>query len=94
VRERDLAAALTESLRPLIAELVAQEVERRMDERDQRSGDRVAYLTTTEYAARFRTTPEAVGARIRRGTLPAIKPPGGREWLIRTAENEGYDGQQ
>jgi hypothetical protein len=42
----------------------------------------VEYLTTTEYAGRFKTTPGAVLARINRGKLRAIRPPGAREWLI------------
>jgi hypothetical protein len=58
----------------------------------QRDDDR-HYLTTAEYARRHKTTPEAVGARIRRGTLHAIRPPGSRGWLI-PAEGEDYHGQQ
>jgi hypothetical protein len=40
------------------------------------------YLTTAEYARLHRTTPGAVLARINRGTLEAMRPPGGREWHI------------
>jgi hypothetical protein len=71
---------LFKALRPFVAELVAQELERHQCE-DERPWE-VQYLTTAEYAARFKTTPGAVLARINRGTLHAIRPPGAREWLI------------
>jgi hypothetical protein len=73
--------ALVEALRPLVRELVDEELEHRLAELKQRRDD-VDYLTTGEYAVRFRTTPGAVLARIHRRTLHAIRPPGSREWLI------------
>jgi hypothetical protein len=83
-----IGEALVEALRPLVRELVDEELSRRLAEVDH---DRDAeYLTTTEYADRFRTTPGAVGARINRGTLHAIKPPGAREWLI-PVDNDYHD---
>ena len=51
------------------------------------------YLTTAEYARRFKSTPGAVLARIHRRTLHAIRPPGSREWLIPAAKQD-YDGRQ
>jgi hypothetical protein len=81
--------ALVEALRPLVRELVDEGLDRRLAELDQRR-DRVDYLTTSEYADRFKTTPGAVLARIHRRTLRAIRPPGSREWLIPV--DHGYDG--
>jgi hypothetical protein len=75
-----LTDALADALRPVVAELVADEVERLIDEHDHHRD--VNYLTTAEYAELHRTTPGAVLARIHRGTLQAIRPPGAREWLI------------
>lgn len=72
--------ALLDALRPLVAELVAEELALR--ERYDDDATQAEYLTTAEYAARFKTTPGAVLARIHRGTLDAIRPPGAREWLI------------
>jgi len=39
-------------------------------------------LTVAQYAERHHATPAAIRARIRRGALNAIRPPGGREYLI------------
>jgi hypothetical protein len=86
-----LGEALLEALRPIVADLVDQELERRFAERDDRS-DETIYFTTAEYAERFKTTPGAVLARVRRGTLRAIRPPGSREWLIPVNDRE-YDAE-
>jgi hypothetical protein len=74
------ADVLLDALRPLVAELVAEELALR--EREDDRATEAEYLTTAEYAVRFKTTPGAVLARIHRGTLRAIRPPGAREWLI------------
>jgi hypothetical protein len=90
-----LTEALAEALRPLIAELVEAEVARRLDERE-RGREEISYLTTNEYADRFKSTPAAVLARIHRGTLHAIRPPGSRPWLIPVDERteRDYDAEQ
>jgi hypothetical protein len=78
VSER-LLETMREALRPLIEEVVHEQVEAAVA--SLRDHDE-QFLTTTEYAARFKTTPGAVLARINRRTLYAVKPPGAREWLI------------
>ena len=40
------------------------------------------YLTVEELAERWRCTPRAIRGRIQRGTLPAVRFPGSRPWLI------------
>jgi hypothetical protein len=75
-----LAVALAEALRPIVAELVAEEVERVTQALH--ADEEPPYLTVAQYAERHHTTPAAVRARIRRGSLQAIRPPGGREYLI------------
>lgn len=71
--------ALVEALRPLVAELVAAELERR----DRRP--RVDWLTVEEYAELRRTTPAAVHKRLERGQVPgAVRE--GRRWLIPVAD--------
>lgn len=91
VASADLSTSLADVLRPLIAELVDAAVTERLAHLDDGPGDE--YLTTTEYARRFKSTPGAVCARIRRGTLHAIRPPGSREWLI-PVNDQGYDASQ
>jgi hypothetical protein len=71
---------LRDLLRPLVAELVAEEVERTLGHVHE--SDEPPYLTVGQYAERHHATPAAVRARIRRGSLQAIRPPGGREYLI------------
>jgi len=85
-------AALVEALRPLVAELVEEGLERRLGELE-RGRNAIEYFTTAEYAACFKTTPGAVLARIHRGTLRAVRPPGSREWLI-PIDNRGYHALQ
>lgn len=80
----------TRLLEHLIAEQVAPLEQRVAELERERVGDN-SYLTTIEYANRYKTTPGAVLARIHRGTLHAIRPPGSREWLI---PEQGYDGTQ
>jgi hypothetical protein len=87
-----LREALTEALRPVVAELVEADLGQRLTAIDLARAD-VEYLTTAEYADRFRTTTGAVLARIHRGTLRAIRPPGSREWLI-PVNGQGYDDRQ
>ena len=86
----------TDELARLLQRLVADQVEpleQRVAELERGRGDDKRYLTTGEYAQRFKTTPGAVLARIHRGTLRAIRPPGSREWLIPVDERE-YDERQ
>lgn len=71
----ELAGALVDALRPLVAELVEEELERRL------AAQTPAWLTVEEYAERMRTTPAAIRARLERGRVPgALKE--GRRWLI------------
>jgi hypothetical protein len=73
------AEALVEALRPLVAELVDNELERRD------AGRRIEWLTVEEAAAQRHTTPGAMRARCERGQVPgAVKD--GRRWLIPTLE--------
>jgi hypothetical protein len=82
-----IADTLAEALRPIVADLVAEELERRLPERE--SAGEPPFLTVAEYAERHHATPAAVRARIRRGALEAIRPPGGREYLIPNGEQAG-----
>lgn len=84
------SGALLDALRPLVAELVAEELAHRA--REERDAPEAEYLTTAEYAARFKTTAGAVLARIHRGTLRAVRPPGAREWLIPIGGSDDDDG--
>jgi hypothetical protein len=82
VNARDgIAGALVDVLRPIVVELVEEELERRGAGRDHDITP-PPFLTVAQYAERHQTTPAAVRARIRRGALKAIRPPGGREYLI------------
>jgi hypothetical protein len=76
-----LEDGMRELLRPLVTEIVREEVTAAIDEHLRKRED-TEYLTTAEYARRFKTTSGAVLARINRGTLKATKPSGAREWLI------------
>ena len=71
--------ALLEVLRPLVAELVAEELERR-ERREQ--APTVEWLTVDEYAQRRKTTRGAVLKRLERGRIPGATKDGGRPWLI------------
>ena len=85
-----LVAALAEALRPVVAELVAEEVERVLDGRATRAAEPPEYETPTQYAERHQTTPAAVRARCRRNKVPgAFKPPGADGWLIPTGTPDG-----
>jgi hypothetical protein len=76
--ERELAGAVVEALRPLIGELVRDEIGRVLSSA---SAHRVELLTVEEYAERRHTTVAAVHQRLRRGQVPeAFKE--GRRWLI------------
>jgi hypothetical protein len=76
--ERELAGAVVEALRPLIGELVRDEIGRVLSSA---SASRVEWLTVEEYAERRHTTVAAVHQRLRRGQVPeAFKE--GRRWLI------------
>jgi hypothetical protein len=102
VRERPSTAelageALVEALRPLVADLVAEELDRREAER------RLEWLTVEEYAELQRTTPAAVHKRLERGQVPGAAREG-RRWLIPASsaspsarfvgsDNEGSRGQ-
>lgn len=83
----EITEALAEVLRPLVAELVAEEVERRLAERE--SSEPAPFETVKQYAERHHTTPAAVRARIRRGRLYAERPDGAREYLIPNDEQPG-----
>lgn len=73
--ELGVVEALAEALRPLVAELIADELDRRGSAR------RVEWLTVEEYAERRRTTPAAVHKRLERGRVAgAVRE--GRRWLI------------
>jgi hypothetical protein len=82
-----IGEALVDALRPIVAALVAEEVARQIAERE--PGEPPPFLTVAEYARRYRSTPAAVRARIRRGRLQALRPPGGREYLIPSGEEAG-----
>jgi hypothetical protein len=73
--------ALRDALAPLIETMVKAEVAQQLARAD-RQREQAEFLTTAEYAGRFKTTPGAVLARIHRRTLHAVRPPGSREWLI------------
>jgi hypothetical protein len=88
-----LTVTLVEALRPLVAELVAEEVERALAGRSPRADEEPPYSTVAQYAERHQTTPAAVRARIRRGKQEAIKPPGAREWLIPTGGGQQRSGK-
>jgi len=76
--DRELAGAVLEALRPLIGELVREEIGRALSSA---SASRVEWLTVEEYAERRCTTVAAVHQRLRRGQVPnAFKE--GRRWLI------------
>ena len=84
----ELLSVLADVLRPLVAELVSEELARAHDA--PRAEEEPPYLTVAQYAALHQTSAPAVRARIRRGALPeAFMPPGGREYLI---PNERADG--
>jgi hypothetical protein len=90
--ERLVTDALAEVLRPIVAELVAEELERHRDDHPD-DHDSPPFLTVAQYAERHQATPAAVRARIRRGALEAIRPPGGREYLIpNDGQAGGHDG--
>jgi hypothetical protein len=78
----ELLDALRDVLRPVVAELVAEELARARDAQSRTAEEEPPYLTVAQYAERHQATPAAVRARIRRGALEAIRPPGGREYLI------------
>jgi hypothetical protein len=87
-----LALALAQALHSLVAELVREELKRRVPQREPVT-DEPPYLTVAQYAERHQTTPAAVWARIRRGALKAIRPPGGREYLISNDGRAGLGGE-
>lgn len=74
----EFVAALAQALRPLVAELVAEE----LDRRDARPETR--WLTVEEAAAERRTSPAAMRKRLERGQVAgAVKE--GKRWLIPSA---------
>jgi hypothetical protein len=87
----DLAETIAEALRPLVAELVAEELDRRSDTHTSPT-DEPPYLTVAQYAERHHASTAAIRARIRRGKLEAIRPPGGREYLIPNEQPGGHGG--
>jgi hypothetical protein len=77
VTERpDLDVALLVALRPLVAELVEIELERRLEELAATD-----WLTLEETGPYLRTTVEALRAGARRGQLPGAVKDGSR-WLV------------
>lgn len=82
----NLRLTLTSEAVEELVDLVAERVLARLAEEERAASPE--YLTTAEYARLHRTTPEAVLARIRRGTLHAIRPPGSRPWLIPVERND------
>jgi hypothetical protein len=75
---------LVEALRPLVAELVDQELERRLDELDLRRA-RPTWLTLEEAADHYRTTAGALRWRAQHGRLPGAVKDGSR-WLVNVRE--------
>lgn len=73
----ELAERLVEALRPLVAELVDEELERRASD-----APAVEWLTVDEYADRHKTTRAAVLKRLERGRIAGATKDGGRAWLI------------
>jgi hypothetical protein len=69
----DVAAAVAHALRQLVQEEVARELGRRRLDPE--------WLMLEEAADRYRTTPAALRARARRGTLPGAVKDGSR-WLV------------
>jgi hypothetical protein len=82
-----LSEVLVEALRPLVLELVEAEVDRRLGELSAAAESR-PFLTVADYARLHSTSPAAIRARIRRGALHAIRPPGAREYLIPSGDGE------
>ena len=82
------ADAIAEALRPLVAELVAEELERRLARARPRRGA-AAFLTVAQYASVHHTTPARSGRGSAAARSTAIRPPGGREYLIPNAEQAG-----
>jgi hypothetical protein len=81
--------ALREALRPIVAELVEEEVEQRLAEHA--PSEDPPNLTVAQYAVRHHATPAAIRARCRRHRIPgAFKPPGAREWLILNERPGGH----
>ena len=74
-REHELlAAGIIDVLRPLVAQLVEEEVARRL-------GEPVEWLTVEQYAQLQHTTPAAIHKRLERSRVPgAIRE--GKRWLI------------
>lgn len=74
--EAELADAVIDALRPLVGQLVREEIVRALSTKAA-----IEWLTVEEYAARRRTTVGAVHQRLRRGQVEgALKD--GRRWLI------------
>lgn len=88
--DRLLTDALAEVLRPIVAELVDEALERNSLTDPSANTEAPPFLTVAQYAELHHATPAAVRARIRRGALEAIRPPGGREYLI--PNDGGHDG--
>jgi hypothetical protein len=72
-----LEEGMREILRPLVVDVVSEELDRRL-------ARRAEWLTVEEYAERRRTTPAAVHKRLERGQIPeAVRD--GKRWLIPAA---------
>lgn len=70
----NLEDGIRDVLRPLVVDVVADELDRRLTRRTE-------WLTVEEYAERRRTTPAAVHKRLERGQIPgAVRD--GKRWLI------------
>jgi hypothetical protein len=81
--ELDVADLFVEALRPLIRQVVREELER-IGARTTRP----SWMTVEEFADVMRTTPAAVRARLERGRVPgAVKE--GRRWLIPSSASKG-----
>jgi hypothetical protein len=76
--EIELVGAVVDVLRPLVEELVRDELGRALALRPASGGE---WLTVEEYAALQRTTVAAVHQRLRRGQVPGASKDG-RRWLI------------
>jgi excisionase family DNA binding protein len=79
-------AGLLETLRPLVAELVARELEQRLAELRPRDGDDV--LSVAEVAAIVHVSPKVVYGALERGELTGAKPCS--RWRVRRSHVDAW----
>jgi excisionase family DNA binding protein len=83
-----LVALVTDALRPEIERLVDERIERALAAVNVTQPD--PWMTTIEAARYLRLSPEALRARVRRGTIPAHRD--GDRWLFHCDELDEYLG--